>query len=144
MEICLKRQENSTPSQSLTCELNKLISGEPSSAQCEKQADKVQLPPSTTGGQAGPLAIPEIISFAIGPRTKSGGDVRGCSTWPRSLECPSLLVAHLDASALTFATLHVVPGSLPSRKKKFSGQVPSTHTLRRDTLMGSVSQHTWH
>lgn len=85
MERCLKRQENSTPSQSLTCELNKLISGEPSSAQCEKQADKVQLPPSTTGGQAGPLAIPEIISFAIGPRTSQevmlGAVPRGLGAW---------------------------------------------------------------
>lgn len=59
------------------------ISGTPSSkavGHCEKWARKMQLLLSTTGGQAGPLAIPEITSFAFGLSWKLGGDDTGVPT----------------------------------------------------------------
>lgn len=56
--------------------------------------------------------------------------------WPRTLGCRSLLMAHLEGSAFTFASLHVVPDSLPSVRTKSSSQVPSTHICAGPPLQG--------
>lgn len=103
----------------------------------------MQLQPSTTRGQVGPLVIPEMPSSAIGPRMRLRGDARSCSHLAYESGMSCMLVAYLDGSALTFAALHVVPGPPASTRRKSSGQVPSTHTPQ-DTLIGLRSGHTWH
>lgn len=50
-------------------------------------------------------------------------------TWLRSLGCPGLLVAHLDGSALSFSTLHVVPVPCQARGESspVKCQAPTPH-----------------